>query len=302
MDFTDIFSDLQKGHLPNFETLNIILNLATELLIKEPNILTLNSPLNVVGDLHGQYYDFLNILDLFGMPSKENHYLFLGDYVDRGLNSVELLISVLILKILHPDFVYLLRGNHESKCMGINYTFRQECRIKYNEIIFLRFCEIFTFLPVCALVDNDILCIHGGITPYLNLAHLNSEDRFEELPNFHDIYWSDPDNYVKKYEESPRGAGYLFGEEDTIKFLHENNVKCIIRSHQLVESGFDSKFGGKVLTVWSAPNYVYTHGNGASILYIGEGVIVPKYFEKANPQYLEDETYKYFMKINNLEQ
>ncbi|KAK6090600.1 hypothetical protein P3W45_000323 [Vairimorpha bombi] len=300
MNLVGIFEDLRNGNLPNMDTLNKIIEEASSILVEESNVLYLTSPINVVGDLHGQYYDFLKILDLFGMPCKDNKYLFLGDYVDRGLNSVEIVISVLILKILYKNEIFLLRGNHESKGMGINYTFRDECRVKYNDTSFLRFCEIFTFLPVCAIIDDRVLCIHGGLTPNFNIEVLKLEDRFEELPVFHDIYWSDPDEYVTKYEESSRGAGYLFGEDDTNRFLHENNLQCIVRSHQLVESGFDSKFGGKVLTVWSAPNYVYTHENGASILFIEDDMLIPKYFDKAEPQYVVDKMYEYYQKnLNN---
>ncbi|WUR04071.1 serine/threonine-protein phosphatase [Vairimorpha necatrix] len=297
MNYQNIFDNLKNGKLPDADELHLILDTVSKILIKESNVLEIDCPLTVVGDLHGQYYDYLKILDLFDLPSDENKYIFLGDYVDRGLNSVELFLSVLLLKIIYKDLVILLRGNHETKGMAINYTFRQECRLKYDETIFLRFCEIFTFLPVCAIVNAKYFCIHGGIIPDLNVESLKKQDRFEELPNFHDVYWSDPDDYTKKYEESPRGAGFLFGESVTRKFLEENNFECIIRSHQLVETGFDSKFGGKVLTVWSAPNYVYSHGNGASVLCIKDDKIIPKYFEKADPQFLEDETYKYFNEI-----
>lgn len=299
MDLYNIFQDLRKGILPDYETLIKIIDKSSELLVEEPNVLYVKSPINIVGDLHGQYYDFLNILDKFGMPSLENKYLFLGDYVDRGLNSVEIVISVLILKILYKNEIYLIRGNHESKGMGINYTFKDECVVKYDYVIFLRFCEIFTFLPICGIVNDKVLCIHGGLTPDLKIDTLKVLDRFEELPIFHDIYWSDPDEYVQTYEESSRGAGFLFGEDATEEFLNNNNLQCIVRSHQLVESGFDSKFGGKVLTVWSAPNYVYTHGNGASILYIENDMLIPKYFDKANPQYVEDKMFEYYQKYLN---
>lgn len=227
------------------------------------------------------------MINLFGEPSIINKYLFLGDYVDRGFNSIELFLSVIILKILNKKEVFLLRGNHESKSMTTNYTFRDECKLKYNENIYLRFCEIFTFLPVCAIIDEKIFCIHGGITPTFSISQINNEDRFEELPCFYDVYWSDPDENIDDFEHSTRGAGFLFGKSVTEKFLAENNFCCIVRSHQLVESGFDKKFNGKVLTVWSAPNYVYTHGNLASVLYIKEGKIIPKYFDKAEKQFLD---------------
>lgn len=288
MDLKGVYEKIKNNELPTVELLHEILNTISRIIVEEDNLLRINSPINIVGDLHGQYFDFLKMVDLCGKPSILNKYLFLGDYVDRGFNSVELFLSVIILKILNQNEVFLLRGNHESKSMTTNYTFRDECRQKYDENIYLRFCEIFTFLPVCAIVDDKIFCIHGGITPNFSIAETNNIDRFEELPGFYDVYWSDPDEGVDKFEHSSRGAGFLFGKIATDKFLNENNFSCIVRSHQLVESGFDSKFEGKVLTVWSAPNYVYTYGNAASVLYVEKGKLIPKYFNQAEKQFLNN--------------
>lgn len=110
MDFKVIYEKLKENELPDLETTHYILNNISNILVEEENLIKINSPINIVGDLHGQYFDFLKMINLFGEPSIINKYLFLGDYVDRGFNSIELFLSVIILKILNKKEVFLLRG------------------------------------------------------------------------------------------------------------------------------------------------------------------------------------------------
>jgi len=122
-----------------------------------------------------------------------------------------------------------------------------------------------------------ILCLHGGLSPYVvYLDHIRTIDRVMEIPQqgpLCDLTWSDPDATVEEFESSPRGSGYRFGHKVVEKFMHVNGIKQIVRSHQLVEKGYEYVFPDKsLLTVWSAPNYCYRCGNIASVLTLEENM------------------------------
>ncbi|KAF9764312.1 Serine/threonine-protein phosphatase 4 catalytic subunit [Nosema granulosis] len=292
MDYRNIFENMKNGILPPTDTVLDIFEQTSNILILENNVLELKGSFKVVGDIHGQYYDFLKMLEVHGEPCDSNKYIFLGDYVDRGFNSVEVFFSVLLLKLINPTSIYLLRGNHETRALTNHYTYRLECRLKYNDCVYLNSVELFTHLPVAAIVNNTVFCVHGGISPDLSVDFLKKSNRFEQFPIFNDIFWSDPGN-VDYYAISPRGEGYIFGERATDEFLQRHGFTTIIRSHQLVKEGFESLFGGKVLTVWSAPNY--SGQNKAICLQVDPKKITPLPLKEAVPQYKEDDVYKYFM-------
>lgn len=109
-----------------------IINQSIQLLSSEPNLVQVEDPVNIIGDLHGQFYDLLNLLKLTGPPSKDNKLVFLGDYVDRGVFAIEVLVLIFSLKLCFPSFVTLLRGNHESRAMSGHHNFKQECLSKYD--------------------------------------------------------------------------------------------------------------------------------------------------------------------------
>jgi serine/threonine-protein phosphatase PP1 catalytic subunit len=141
-------------------------------LFKEAKMLIeLEAPLRVCGDIHGQYYDLLRIFEHCGYPGEYN-YLFLGDYVDRGKQSIESICLLLTYKIKYPTKVHLLRGNHESSVTNRIYGFYDECKRRYNVRLWRNFTELFNFLPVAALIDEKILCMHGGLSPDLRNFHL----------------------------------------------------------------------------------------------------------------------------------
>lgn len=122
-------------------------------------------PVVVCGDIHGQYRDLLDLISIAGNPPYTN-YLFLGDYVDRGDNSVESLALLLLLKIRYPSRVYLIRGNHECSSITTIYGFYDECIRKFGDLtMWTQFTEVFKYFPISALIDNQILGVHGGLSP-----------------------------------------------------------------------------------------------------------------------------------------
>ncbi|KAJ7019998.1 Metallo-dependent phosphatase [Mycena alexandri] len=246
-----------------------------EVLMRESNVVHVSSPVTVVGDIHGQFYDLLEIFRIGGFAPNTN-YLFLGDYVDRGLFSVETISLLTCLKLRYPDRIHLIRGNHESRAVTQTYGFYMECARKYGSSRpWTYFTDMFDFLTLSAVIDDQFFCVHGGLSPSIHsIDQIKVLDRFREIPTdgpITDLMWSDPDEGKEDFQLSPRGAGYTFGSGIVHKFLEVNNMKHILRAHQLCMEGYMTLFDGHLSTVWSAPNYVYRAGNAASVLEVGPG-------------------------------
>ena len=227
----------------------------------------------VCGDIHGQFYDLVELFKVGG-DCPDTNYLFLGDFVDRGFYSVETFLLLLALKVRYPDRITLIRGNHESRQITQVYGFYDECLRKYGSVNVWRYCtEIFDYLSLSAIIDNKVFCVHGGLSPSINtLDQIHSIDRKQEVPHdgaMCDLMWSDPED-IDGWGLSPRGAGYLFGGDVVDKFCMMNSVSLICRAHQLVMEGYKLLFSEKLVTVWSAPNYCYRCGNVAAILELDE--------------------------------
>eukprot|EP01062_Namystynia_karyoxenos_P077087 TRINITY_DN768_c1_g3_i1.p1 TRINITY_DN768_c1_g3~~TRINITY_DN768_c1_g3_i1.p1 ORF type:complete len:338 (+),score=95.06 TRINITY_DN768_c1_g3_i1:98-1015(+) len=247
--------------------------MAKEILGKEDNVVCVGTPAVVVGDIHGQFYDMREMFMIGGNVPFTN-YVFMGDYVDRGFYSVETLLLLVALKVRHPDRVWLVRGNHESRQITQVYGFYDECLRKYGNVNVWRYCaEIFDNMALAALVSSKVLSIHGGLSPSLTtIDQIRELDRKQEVPHegpMCDLMWSDPED-VDGWGLSPRGAGYIFGADVVQQFHKTNGTELITRSHQLVMEGYKSQFDDGIVTVWSAPNYCYRCGNVASILELDE--------------------------------
>ena len=243
---------------------------AKEIFIEESNVEMIVAPITICGDIHGQFDD-LTELFIKGGKCPETNYLFMGDFVDRGFNSVETFLLLLALKVRYPDRITLIRGNHETRQITQVYGFYDECMRKYGSINVWRYCtEIFDYLPIGAIINKKIFCIHGGLSPTIDtIDEIQNIDRKQEVPHdgaMCDLLWSDPDQEQKGFGTSPRGAGFLFGEEVVKTFEEINKIGLIARAHQLVMEGYKMMFDGKLVTIWSAPNYCYRCGNMASIL------------------------------------
>ncbi|XP_038063667.1 serine/threonine-protein phosphatase 6 catalytic subunit-like [Patiria miniata] len=240
-----------------------------DLLLEESNVQPVSTPVTVCGDIHGQFYD-LEELFRCGGQIPDTNYVFMGDFVDRGYYSLETFTRLLTLKAKWPDCITLLRGNHETRQTTQVYGYYDECLIKYGNANAWRYSAmVFDLLTVAAIIDEQVLCVHGGLSPDIKtLDQMRIIDRGQEIPHkgaFCDIVWSDPED-VGTWAISPRGAGWLFGAQVVDKFEHINGLTLICRAHQLVQEGYKYMFDDKIVTVWSAPNYCYRSGNVASML------------------------------------
>ena len=245
-------------------------------IIKEQKMLVeLEAPLHVCGDIHGQYYDLLRIFEHCGYPDDYN-YLFLGDYVDRGKQSLETVCLLLCYKIKYPDKVTLLRGNHESSVTNRIYGFYDECKRRYNVKLWKNFTDLFNYLPVAALIDDKILCMHGGLSPDLkSIQNIQEISRPTDIPDtglLCDLLWSDPDKEATDYDENDRGVSVIFGEKVVIDFNKKNDLDLIIRAHQVVDDGYEFFANRQLITIFSAPNYCGEFDNSAGIMIIDESL------------------------------
>lgn len=249
--------------------------LVKEFLMEESNIQPVKTPVTVCGDIHGQFYDLIELFRVGGGYPDQVNYIFLGDFVDRGYFSLETFTLLMCLKAKYPDRITLVRGNHESRQITQVYGFYEECQTKYgNAGVWKSCCQVFDFLALAAIIDGRVLCVHGGLSPEIRtLDQIRVVARAQEIPHegaFCDLVWSDPDD-IETWAVSPRGAGWLFGDKVASEFNHVNGLQLIARAHQLVNEGYKYHFSHQeVVTVWSAPNYCYRCGNVASIMRLEE--------------------------------
>ncbi|KAL0581296.1 hypothetical protein V5O48_000779 [Marasmius crinis-equi] len=281
----------REGRLTEAQALFII-DQATILLSREPNMVNVKSPVTICGDIHGQYYDLMKLFEVGGSLN-DNCYLFLGDYVDRGCFGIECLLYLYSLKLVYPTKFTLLRGNHECRHLTEYFTFKRE---------------------FAAVVDNKFFCVHGGLSPELRtLQDIVMMNRFQE-PGSHgllcDLMWSDPvGNYGHEEEPSQhapplppgttylpnqtRGCSYFFTYEAVCQFLDRNHLLGVIRGHEAQDAGYTmhrktpTKKFPSVITIFSAPNYldVY-HNRGAVIKYANKNITIRQYNYTQHPYWL----------------
>jgi len=237
--------------------------------------------ITVCGDVHGQYYDLLNIWEINGYPSEENPYLFNGDFVDRGSFSVEVIIALFAWKLAYPKGVFLSRGNHETKNMNKLYGFEGEVTKKYDEGLYDLFCEAFCLLPLCHLIAKKVFVVHGGLFSKddVKLDDIRKVNRNQEPPDeglMTEMLWSDPQPGVGRIP-SKRGVGVAFGKDVTENFLKTNDLKLVIRSHEMKENGYTVEHDGQLITVFSAPNYCDQMGNKGAFIKLDGKTLTPKY-------------------------
>mmetsp|Transcript_8013 Transcript_8013/g.16874 ORF Transcript_8013/g.16874 Transcript_8013/m.16874 type:complete len:309 (-) Transcript_8013:67-993(-) len=242
---------------------------AREILVEECNVHHVHAPVTICGDIHGQFFDLVELFKVGGYCPDTN-YLFMGDFVDRGYYSVETFLLLLAYKVRFPQRITLIRGNHESRQITQVYGFYDECVRKYGSANVWNQCtEIFDYLSLAAVIEDKVLCVHGGLSPSITtLDEVRMIDRKQEVPHegpMCDLMWSDPED-VEGWCQSPRGAGHLFGGDIVENFHHVNGTELIARAHQLIMEGYKWMFNETLVTVWSAPNYCYRCGNVASIL------------------------------------
>ncbi|XP_075215378.1 serine/threonine-protein phosphatase alpha-2 isoform-like [Lycorma delicatula] len=247
-----------------------------DIFLEQSPLLELHAPINIVGDIHGQYYDLLRWFDNAGFPPDSN-YLFLGDYVDRGSQGLETICLLLAYKIKYPENFFLLRGNHECASINRIYGFYDEVKRRYNLKLWKTFTDCFDCLPVAAIVEEKIFCCHGGLSPDLRdfdqIRHIRRPVDVPDQGLLCDLLWADPDKDTVGWGENDRGVSFTFGVEVVNKFLNEHELDLICRAHQVVEDGYEFFAKRQLITIFSAPNYCGEFDNAGGMMTVDESLM-----------------------------
>jgi serine/threonine-protein phosphatase PP1 catalytic subunit len=274
--------------LPALSTVRWLCKTVQPVLLAEPSLLSLDPPIRICGDIHGQYLDLLRVFESGGLPPI-SRYLFLGDYVDRGQRSVEVIILLYALKVRFPESIFLLRGNHESPEMTELFGFADECKVKLEPQLLVSFLKTFDCLPIGAMVGERFFCVHGGLSPALHApSDLLQIVRPTAIPSdglMSDLLWSDPNPGIAEWGPNPRGASVCWGLNVARAFMDQNGLSGVVRAHQMASEGYSFPFDPedrRVITVFTASKYAGQCDNKAAYLQIGaegthEFTILPKW-------------------------
>ncbi|CAF4176178.1 unnamed protein product [Rotaria magnacalcarata] len=255
-------------------------------------LLELEAPIKICGNIHGQYTDLLHHFESGGFPPKSN-YLFLGNYIDRGRQSLETICLLLAYKTKYPDNIFLLRGNHECASINRIYGFYEECKRRYNIKLWKSFNACFNCLPVAAIVAGKIFCCQGGLSPDLHsLEQIQQIQRPIDVPDaglLFDLLWSDPDNDLKRWSENDAGISFRFGVDIVNEFLNRHKMDLICRAHQVIKDGYEFFADRRLVTIFSAPDYLGSFENAGALMSVDENLmcsfmILHSSSEQANEQ------------------
>lgn len=249
---------------------------AREIFLSQPTLLELQPPVKIVGDVHGQFGDLLRMFNMCGFPPQAN-YLFLGDYVDRGKQSLETIVLLLCYKIKYPENFFILRGNHE--CAGVTriYGFYDECKRRSSVKTWRTFVDTFNTLPIAAVVASKIFCVHGGLSPSLtNINDIRGIERPTDVPDYgllNDLLWSDPTDSANEWEDNERGVSYCFNKVAINKFISRFGYDLVCRAHMVVEDGYEFFNDRTLVTVFSAPNYCGEFDNWGAVMSVSDELL-----------------------------
>lgn len=285
----------------SYDEIAALCDKAEDVFQREPTVLKLKAPVKIFGDLHGQFGDLMRLFEEYGAPSTAGDityidYLFLGDYVDRGAHSLETICLLLALKVEHPNHVHLIRGNHEAADINALFGFRLECIERLGEgagvKAWQRLNELFNWMPLSAVIEDRVLCMHGGIGRSItSIEQIEALQRPVSMEDgglvLMDLLWSDPtvNDAVEGVQPSPRGPGLVtFGPDRVLEFCRANGLQMIVRAHECVMDGFERFAQGHLITLFSATNYCGTANNAGAILVLGRDlVMVPKLIHPLPP-------------------
>ena len=290
---SQLYEDFKKSEVLHRRYVLEILCQSFKFFSKQPSLVNIeihnDQKFTVVGDVHGQFFDLVEIFKQNGWPSEQNPYLFNGDVVDRGSFSIECILLLLSLKLLYPEHLYISRGNHETHTMNQMYGFEGECKHKYSSQVYEFFAQVFQVLPLAhCLMGMDgsdlaakVLVMHGGLFSQegVKLDDIRKIDRNRQPPSeglMCEILWSDPMPYSGKVV-SKRGIAIAFGPDITEEFCENNQLDYIIRSHEVKHEGYEVAHNGKCITVFSAPNYCDTMGNYGAIVVLSGPSLKPSF-------------------------
>jgi diadenosine tetraphosphatase ApaH/serine/threonine PP2A family protein phosphatase/Ca2+-binding EF-hand superfamily protein len=276
-----------SAYVPYAYVKQVILD-TMEVFRTEPTILDipLDNKVAVIGDIHGQFPDLVTILRDTGLPGPGQTLVFNGDFVDRGPAGVEVLLSLYIMKLCWPKNIFIHRGNHELESINRKYNFADQVIKKYDEDLFCLIQDSFALLPLGGVIANKVLVIHGGLPDEpVSLAQLRLLPKVREDPTkatggpeklIQGILWSDPRDR-RGTKASKRGAGVEFGPDVTAAFIARSNLDLIVRSHEMVEEGFQLTHDGSVMTIFSASYYcgVSTNKGAFAVFTAGSDLKTP---------------------------
>ncbi|KAG2199395.1 hypothetical protein INT47_001577 [Mucor saturninus] len=255
---------------------NSICRAAMDIFLGQPSLLELSAPVKIVGDTHGQYTDLIRLFEMGGFPPSSN-YLFLGDYVDRGKQSLENFLLLLCYKIKFPENFFILRGNHESANVTKVYGFYDECKRRLSPKMWRSFVDVFNTLPIAGLVAGKIFCVHGGLSPSLHsMDDIRNIQRPTDVPDYgllNDLLWADPADINVDWEDNERGVSYCFGKKVINEFLAKFDLDLVCRAHMVVEDGYQFFNDRTLVTVFSAPNYCGEFDNFGAIMSVSEELL-----------------------------
>uniref|UniRef100_A0A7S1T5B7 Serine/threonine-protein phosphatase n=1 Tax=Compsopogon caeruleus TaxID=31354 RepID=A0A7S1T5B7_9RHOD len=255
------------------EEIRMLCNESRKIFLEQLPLLELDAPIKICGDIHGQYHDLLRLFEYGGIPPASS-YLFLGDYVDRGRQSIETICLLLAFKVRYPENFFILRGNHECASINRIYGFYDECRRRYNVKLWKTFCDVFNCLPIAAIVDEKIFCTHGGLSPeHSNMDQIKRMMRPTDVPDqglLCDLLWSDPDKDIMGWGENDRGVSFTFGADIVNRFLSRFDLDLVCRAHQVVEDGYEFFGDRRLVTIFSAPNYCGEFDNAGAMMSVDE--------------------------------
>ncbi|CAI2352068.1 unnamed protein product [Caenorhabditis sp. 36 PRJEB53466] len=246
-----------------------IIRLIEGVFMDESNLCEAEAPIKVIGDIHAQFQDLNRLFDLIGRVPEER-FMFLGDYVDRGPQGIEVVVLLFCLKLRYRDRIFLLRGNHETPSVNKIYGFYTECQYKYGVGLWWDFQTCFNRMPMSGLISKKVLCMHGGLSP--DLATL---DTIRNIPRpcepldrglLIDLLWADPTNKGDGWFHSIRGISYMFGKAVVEQACKNLQIDLIIRAHQVVQDGYEMMTGRRLITVFSVPNYCAQFTNAAAVV------------------------------------
>ncbi len=272
----------RPGTLVNLEESEIkdILSTVRAIFLEQPVLLELEEPIKVCGDISGQYVDLLRLFEFVGFPPESN-YLFLGNYVDYGKQSIETICLLLAYKIKFPANFFLLRGNHECAWVNRLYGFYDECKRRYYIRLWKAFTDCFNCMPVAAIIDEKIFCCHGGLSPDLHsMEQIRNIMRPTDVPDqglLCDLLWANPgkdlDGWGENHDENYGKDGdrsFTFGKEIVAKFNHKHDFDLVVRGHQVVEDGYEFFASRQLVTLFSVPNFRGKYDNAGAIMAVDE--------------------------------
>lgn len=254
-----------------------VIQMCTQVILEQATMIEVQAPIAVCGDIHGQYLDLLRIFNRCGFPPDQN-YLFLGDYVDRGRQQLEVICLLMAYKIRYRNTFFILRGNHECASINRTYGFYDECKRRYSLSLYNAFQDLFNGLPLCGMISGRIFCMHGGLSPQLDTwKQLAAIKRPFDPPNKSiamDLLWSDPENNMTGWAKNSRGVSYIFGADVVKDFTEKMNIDLIARGHQVVQDGYEFFADKRLVTIFSAPKYCGEFDNNAAVMVVDERLII----------------------------